>query len=165
MEIYPVYLLLFTTFIVIIRVYSMMTIKNEYHLRHFMFHFSFQLITMINMSLHLLLNIKLPIAVIVSGRSFAFVFFFLFIKSFLEKNKARLTFIYFIPSLLLILVDSLNTSGIRLFNFIDNQISSENILGFNTYDFVGKDDLFIVLCLNTLFFTSIIFYNFFQIFN
>ncbi|MDA9669628.1 AraC family transcriptional regulator [Flavobacteriaceae bacterium] len=115
------------------------------------------------MSLYLLLNIKLPIVLVASGRTFAFIFFFLFIKSFLEKNKARLTFIYFIPSLLLILVDSINTSGIRLFNFINNQISSENILGFNTYDFVGKEDLFVVLCLNTLFFTCIIFNKFFQI--
>ena len=163
MEIYPVYLLFFITIVIITRLYRMMSDENEYHLSHLIFHFSFQLITMINMSLYLLLNIKLPIVLVASGRTFAFIFFFLFIKSFLEKNKARLTFIYFIPSLLLILVDSLNTSGIRLFNFIDNQISSENILGFNTYDFVGKDDLFIVLCLNTLFFTSIIFYNFFQI--
>ena len=163
MEIYPVYLLLFTTFIVIIRVYSMMTIKNEYHLRHFMFHFLFQLITMINMSLHLLLNIKLPIVVIVSGRSFAFVFFFLFIKSFLEKKKARLTFIYFVPSLLIILIDFLNSSGIRLFTFIGNQIIFESIMGFNSDDFIGKEDLFVILCLNTLFFTCLIFYKYYQI--
>ncbi|MDA9628576.1 hypothetical protein N9S47_01940, partial [Flavobacteriaceae bacterium] len=150
MEIYPVYLLFFITIVIITRLYRMMSDENEYHLSHLIFHFSFQLITMINMSLYLLLNIKPPIVLVASGRTFAFIFFFLFIKSFLEKNKARLTFIYFIPSLLLILVDSLNTSGIRLFNFINNQISSENILGFNTYDFVGKEDLFVVLCLNTL---------------
>jgi AraC-like DNA-binding protein len=141
----------------------MMTIKNEYHLRHFMFHFSFQLITMINMSLHLLLNIKLPIVVIVSGRSFAFVFFFLFIKSFLEKKKARLTFIYFVPSLLIILIDFLNSSGIRLFTFIGNQIIFESIMGFNSDDFIGKEDLFVILCLNTLFFTCLIFYKYYQI--
>ncbi len=140
-----------------------MTIENEYHLRHLFFHFLFQLITMINMSLYLLLNIKLPVVIVTSGRSFSFIFFFLFIKSFLEKKKARLTFIYFIPSFLLILVDALNRSGIRLFTFIDNQIASENILGFNTYGFVGKEDVFGVLCLNTLFFTYIIFYKFFQI--
>ena len=36
-------------------------------------------------------------------------------------------------------------------------------MGFNTFDFLGKDDMFLVLCLNTLFFTGIIFNNFFQI--
>ena len=140
-----------------------MTTENDYHLKYLIFHFLFQIITMINMSLYLIFNIKIPIVVVTSGRVFTFIFFFLFLKSLLDNKKVKLTFIYFIPSLLLLLVDSLNTSGIRLLSFIDNQITPENILGFNTLDFVGKEDVFLVLCLNTLFFTGLIFNIFFQI--
>ena len=141
-----------------------MTTENDYHLKYLIFHFLFQIITMINMSMYLIFNIKIPIVVVTSGRVFTFIFFFLFLKSLLDNKRVKLTFIYFIPSLLLLLVDSLNTSGIRLLSFIENQIDSENILGFNTLDFVGKEDVFLVLCLNTLFFTGLIFYKFFQIF-
>ena len=163
MEIYPVYLLLFTTSVVIIRLYKIMTTENDYYLKYLIFHFLFQIITMINMSMYLIFNIKIPIVIVTSGRVFAFIFFFLFLKSLLDNKRVKLTFIYFIPSLLLLLVDLLNTSGIRLFTFINNQIASENILGFNTLDFVGKEDVFLVLCLNTLFFTGLIFNIFFQI--
>ena len=164
MEIYPVYLLLFTTSIVIVRLYRIMTTENDYHLKYLIFHFLFQIITMINISMYLMFNIKIPIVIVNSGRVFAFIFFFLFLKSLLDNKRVKLTFIYFIPSLILLLVDSLNSSGIRLFTFIDNQIASENILGFNTLDFIGKEDMFLVLCLNTLFFTGLIFNKFFQIF-
>ena len=141
-----------------------MTTENEYHLKYLIFHFLFQIITMINMSMYLIFNIKIPIVVVTSGRVFTFIFFFLFLKSILDNKRVKLTFIYFIPSLILLLVNLLNTSGIRLFTFIDNQIASENILGFNTLDFIGKEDMFLVLCLNTLFFTGLIFNKFFQIF-
>ena len=164
MEIYPVYLLLFTTSIVIVRLYRIMTTENDYHLKYLIFHFLFQIITMINISMYLMFNIKIPIVIVNSGRVFAFIFFFLFLKSLLDNKRVKLTFIYFIPSLILLLVDSLNSSGIRLFTFIDNQIAAENILGFNTLDFIGKEDMFLVLCLNTLFFTGLIFNKFFQIF-
>ena len=164
MEIYPVYLLLLTTSIVIIRLYRIMTTENEYHLKYLIFHFLFQIITVINVSIYLMFNIKIPIVIVTSGRVFAFVFFFLFLKSLLDNKRVKLTFIYFIPSLILVLVDSLNSSGIRLLTFIDNQIAAENILGFNTLDFIGKEDMFLVLCLNTLFFTGLIFNKFFQIF-
>ena len=140
-----------------------MTTENDYYLKYLIFHFLFQIITMINMSLYLIFNIKIPIVIVTSGRVFAFIFFFLFLKSLLDNKRVKLTFIYFIPSLFLLLVDSLNTSGIRLLSFIDNQITPENILGFNTLDFVGKEDVFLVLCLNTLFFTGLIFNKFFQI--
>ena len=118
---------------------------------------------MINMSMYLIFNIKIPIVIVTSGRVFSFIFFFLFLKSILDNKKTRLTFIYFIPSLLILLVNFLNSKGIKILTFIDNQIVSENILGFNTIDFVGKEDVFLVLCLNTLFFTGIIFNKFFQI--
>ena len=163
MEIYPVYLLFFTTLIVVTRLYRMSVTENDFHLKYLIFHFLFQIITMINMSMYLIFNIKIPIVIVTSGRVFSFIFFFLFLKSILGNKRVRLTFIYFIPSLLLLLVDFLNTSGIKLLTFIDNQIASENILGFNTIDFVGKEDVFLVLCLNTLFFTGIIFNKFFQI--
>jgi len=163
MEIYPVYLLFFTTLIVVTRLYRMSVTENDFHLKYLIFHFLFQIITMINMSMYLIFNIKIPIVIVTSGRVFSFIFFFLFLKSILDNNRARLTFIYFIPSLLLLFVDFLNSRGIKLLTFIDNQIASENILGFNTIDFVGKEDVFLVLCLNTLFFTGIIFNKFFQI--
>ena len=164
MEIYPVYLLLFTTSIVLVRLYRIMTTENDYHLKYLIFHFLFQIITMINISMYLMFNIKIPIVIVNSGRVFAFIFFFLFLKSLLDNKRVKLTFIYFIPSLILLLVDSLNSSGIRLLTFIDNQIAAENILGFNTLDFIGKEDMFLVLCLNTLFFTGLIFNKIFQIF-
>ena len=163
MAIYPVYLLFFTTLIVATRLYRMSATENDFHLKYLIFHFLFQIITMINMSMYLIFNIKIPIVIVTSGRVFSFIFFFLFLKSILDNKRARLTFIYFIPSLLLLLVDFLNSQGIKLLAFIDNQIASENILGFNTIDFVGKEDVFLVLCLNTLFFTGIIFNKFFQI--
>ena len=163
MEIYPVYLLIFTTLIVVTRLYIMSVTENDFHLKYLIFHFLFQIITMINMSMYLIFNIKIPIVIVTSGRVFSFIFFFLFLKSILDNKRARLTFIYFIPSLLLLLFDFLNSRGLKLLAFIDNQIASENILGFNTFDFLGKDDMFLVLCLNTLFFTGIIFNNFFQI--
>ena len=128
MVIYPVYLLLFTTSIVIIRLYRTMTTENEYHLKYLIFHFLFQIITMINISMYLIFNIKIPIVIVTSGRVFAFIFFFLFLKSLLDNKRVKFTFIYLIPSLLLLLVDSLNSSGIRLLTFIENQIDSENIL-------------------------------------
>ena len=164
MEIYPVYLLLFTTSIVIVRLYRIMTTENDYHLKYLIFHFLFQIITMINISMYLMFNINIPIVIVNSGRVFAFIFFFLFLKSLLDNKRVKLTFIYFIPSLILVLVDSLNSSGIRLLTFIDNQIAAENILGFNTLDFIGKEDMFLILCLNTLFFTGLIFNKIFQIF-
>ena len=164
MEIYPVYLLLFTTSIVIVRLYRIMTTENDYHLKYLIFHFLFQIITMINISMYLMFNINIPIVIVNSGRVFTFIFFFLFLKSLLDNKRVKLTFIYFIPSLILVLVDSLNSSGIRLLTFIDNQIAAENILGFNTLDFIGKEDMFLVLCLNTLFFTGLIFNKIFQIF-
>lgn len=163
MEIYPVYLLFFTTLIVVTRLYRMSVTENDFHLKYLIFHFLFQIITMINMSMYLIFNIKIPIVIVTSGRVFSFIFFFLFLKSILDNKRARLTFIYFIPSLLLLFVDFLNSRGIKLLTFIDNQIASENILGFNTIDFVGKEDVFLVLCLNALFFTGIIFNKFFQI--
>ena len=163
MEIYPVYLLFFTTLIVVTRLYRMSVTENDFHLKYLIFHFLFQIITMINMSMYLIFNIKIPIVIVTSGRVFSFIFFFLFLKSILDNKRARLTFIYFIPSLLLLFVDFLNSRGIKLLTFIDNQIASENILGFNTIHFVGKEDVFLILCLNTLFFTGIIFNKFFQI--
>ena len=163
MEIYPVYLLFLITLVVVKRLYRVSSNENDYHLKYLIYHFLFQIITMINMSMYLIFNIKIPIVIVTSGRVFSFIFFFLFLKSILDNKRARLTFIYFIPSLLLLLVDFLNSRGLKLLAFIDNQIASENILGFNTFDFLGKDDMFLVLCLNTLFFTGIIFNNFFQI--
>ena len=123
MAIYPVYLLFFTTLIVATRLYRMSAIENDFHLKYLIFHFLFQIITMINMSMYLIFNIKIPIVIVTSGRVFSFIFFFLFLKSILDNKRARLTFIYFIPSLLLLLVDFLNSQGIKLLAFIDNQIS------------------------------------------
>ena len=163
MEIYPVYLLFLITLVVVKRLYRVSSNENDYHLKYLIYHFLFQIITMINMSMYLIFNIKIPIVIVTSGRVFSFIFFFLFLKSILDNKRARLTFIYFIPSLLILLVDFLNSRGLKLLAFIDNQIASENILGFNTFDFLGKDDMFLVLCLNTLFFSGIIFNNFFQI--
>ena len=73
------------------------------------------------MSMYLIFNIKIPIVIVTSGRVFSFIFFFLFLKSILDNKKTRLTFIYFIPSLLILLVNFLNSKGIKILTFIDNQ--------------------------------------------
>ena len=43
MEIYPVYLLFFTTLIVVTRLYRMSVTENDFHLKYLIFHFLFPL--------------------------------------------------------------------------------------------------------------------------
>ncbi|MDB9824148.1 AraC family transcriptional regulator, partial [Flavobacteriaceae bacterium] len=81
----------------------------------------------------------------------------------MENKRSRVTFVYFIPSIVLLLVDYLNASGIRLFTFVDKLILQENILGFNSLSFVGKDDVFVVSCINTSLFTGLILNKFYQL--
>ena len=163
MEIYPVYLLLVVLTIVIVRLFKLLTGENKFNLIYLITHFLFQILTLIYMSLYLKFNIKIPLIIITSGRVFVFIFFFLYLKSILENKRSRLTFVYFIPCLVLLLVDNLNASGIRLFTFVDKLTVQENMLGFNSVDFVGKDDVFVVTCMNTILFTGLILNKFYQL--
>lgn len=164
MEIYPVYLLLIIIIIVIFRLYRSHNIENDYHIKYLICHFTFQLLTVINLSFHLTFNKQLPLFAVVSGRFFSILFFYLFLKSIFENKRARLKFIYFIPCLIIILVDFLNTSGNILFSFINDQIVKENLLGFYSYDFIGKDDVYWLCIINAVFINLLIFNKFFQIF-
>ena len=164
MEIYPVYLLLIITIIVIFRLYRNLNIENEYHIKYLIYHYTFQLLTVINLSFHLTFNLQLPLFAVASGRFFSIIFFYLFLKSIFENKKARLKFIYFTPFLIIILVDFLNTSGNILFSFINDQIVKKNLLGFYSYDFIGKDDVYWLCIINAVFFNLLIFNKFFQIF-
>lgn len=156
MDIYPVYLLLFVLTIVIVRLFRLLNDENKFNLRYLIIHFLFQTLTLINMSFYLKFDIKIPLVIITSGRVFVFIFFLLYLKSIMENKRSRVTFVYFIPSIVLLLVDYLNASGIRLFTFVDKLILQENILGFNSLSFVGKDDVFVVSCINTSLFTGLI---------
>ena len=136
---------------------------NRYFLGYLNLHFIFQLITTLNISFFYIFEYGLPLVLVCIGRVLAFVFFLLFMISLIKNKRANLNFLYFIPCLILILLNYLNGSGINITNFISNNVTSENILGFNTTDFIGKDDLFIVCCLNAILFTFLIFYNYFKI--
>ena len=138
---------------------------NRYFLAYLNLHFIFQLITTLNISFFNIFGFSLPVVLVSIGRVLAFVFFLLFMVSLVKNKKASLNFLYFIPCLILLLVNHLNGSEKKVTNFISNNITSENILGFNTTDFIGKDDLFIVCCLNAILFTFLIFYNYFRILN
>lgn len=165
MFIYPVYLLNLVLILIIYRINKLTNDGNRYFLAYLNLHFIFQLITTLNISFFYIFGFSLPVVLVSIGRVLAFVFFLLFMVSLVKNKKASLNFLYFIPCLILILVNHLNSSEKKITNFISNNITSENILGFNTTDFIGKDDLFIVCCLNGILFTSLIFYNYFRILN
>jgi AraC-like DNA-binding protein len=165
MDIYPVYLLNIVLIIVIVRISLIISDDNKYHLTYLILHFIFQLISTLNISIYSLFEVKAPIVLISIGRVFAFVFFYLFIKSIMKMVKSKLTVLYLIPVLLLIFFNHLNGSGIRLLDFTHNQVPKENILGFFISDFAGKGDLFFITFFNTLFFTFLIFHEFFKLKN
>ena len=163
MDIYPVYLLNVVLIIVIVRISLLMNDQNKHHLGYLIFHFIFQLISTINMSIYSLFELKASIVLVSIGRVLAFIFFYLFIKSMIEMVKSKISVLYLIPILLLILFNHLNNIGIKLLDFTHSQVPSENILGFFISDFVGKGDLFFMNSLNTLFFTFLIFYMYFKL--
>jgi len=165
MDIYPVYLLNIVLTIVIVRISLLINDDNKHHLIYLIFHYIFQLISTLNMSIYSLFEVKAPIVLISIGRVLAFIFFYLFIKSIMKMAKSKMTVLYLIPVLLLIFFNHLNGSGIRLLDFTHNQVPKENILGFFISDFVGKGDLFFMNLFNTLFFTFLIFREFFKLRN
>ena len=165
MDIYPVYILNIVLIIVIVRISLLINDENKHHLSYLILHFIFQLISTLNISIYSLFDLKAPIVLISIGRVLAFIFFYLFIKSIMKMVKSKITVLYLIPILLLIFFNHLNGLGIRLLDFTDNQVPKENILGFFISDFVGKGDLFFMIFFNTLFFTFLIFRDFFKLKN
>ena len=165
MDIYPVYLLNIVLIIVIVRISLLINDDNKHHLTYLILHFIFQLISTLNMSIYSLFDLKAPIVLISIGRVLAFIFFYLFIKSIMKMVKSKMTALYLIPILLLIFFNHLNGLGIRLLDFTHNQVMKENILGFFISDFMGKGDLFFMNFTNTLFFTFLIFHEFFKLKN
>ena len=163
MEIYPAYLMLFILTLVTLRLLRSITNENKYHLRHLVYHFMFQTITAINISLYLSFDLKIPLLIVTTARVFVYIFFFLFLKSIFKNEKAKLKIINIIPILILIITYGINASGFRFFTFVDKMISQENIMGFNSVDFIGMDDFFLVFCVNILLFTYLIFNKSFQI--
>lgn len=110
-----------------------------------------------------LFEVRAPIVFISIGRVFAFIFFYLFMKSITEMVKSKMNVLYLIPALFLFFFNYLNSLGIRLLDFTDNKVPKENILGFFIEDFIGKGDLFLMNSLNTLFFTFLIFSVYFKL--
>ena len=163
MEIYPVYLMIIITVIVILRLYRNLNVENEYHIKYLIYHFIFQLLTIINLSIHFKFNKHLPLFAVACERFFCLLFFYLFLKSIYENKRARLRFIYFIPCFIIVIVNYKNSLGNILLSFIKEQIVNENILGFYSYDFIGKDDIYWLLVINLVFFTLLIYNKFYQI--
>ena len=163
MEIYPVYLIALIFIILIIRILNGITIENKYQLKYLVCHFIFQIITVLNISLYISFNLKTPLLIVTISRVFVYIFFLLFLESIFKNEKTKFKFIYVIPILILILTYSINASGIKLFSFVDKMISQENIMGFNSIDFIGKDDFFVVFCVNIFLFTYLIFNKYLQI--
>ena len=163
MEIYPAYLMFFVLTLIVFRLQRSITNENKYHLRYLVYHFIFQTITVINISLYLSFDLKIPLLIVTTARVFVYIFFFLFLKSIFKNEKAKLKIINIIPILILILTFGLNASGISLFTFADKMISQENIMGFNSIDFIGMEDFFVVFCINILLFMYLIFNKSFQI--
>ena len=163
MEIYPVYLMFFILILVVLRLLKSINNENKHHLKYLIYHFIFQIVSIINISLYLSFNLKTPLLIVTIARTFVYIFFFLFLKSIFKNEKTKFKFIYVIPILTLILSYRLNASGIRLFTFVDKMISQENIMGFNSIDFIGKDDFFVVFCVNIFLFTYLVFNKFLQI--
>ena len=163
MEIYPVYLIALIFIILIIRILNGITIENKYQLKYLVCHFIFQIITVLNISLYISFNLKTPLLIVTISRVFVYIFFLLFLESIFKNEKTKFKFIYVIPILILILTYSINASGIKLFSFVDKMICQENIMGFNSIDFIGKDDFFVVFCVNIFLFTYLIFNKYLQI--
>jgi len=74
-----------------------------------------------------------------------------------------MTEVYIITCLVWTLLYSLNTSGIRIFTFTEQQVVSENIIGFVTTDFIGKEDLLIFCYLIVIFLIGLSFSLLFKI--
>lgn len=163
MDIYPVYLLNIVLIIVIVRISFLINDNNKHHLVHLIFHFVFQLISTLNITMYSLFEVRAPIVLISIGRVFAFIFFYLFINSIMKMVKSKMNVLYLIPALFLIFFNYLNSLGIQLGDFTHNQVPSENILGFFIEDFIGKGDIFLMNSLNTLFFTFLIFSVYFEL--
>ena len=163
--IYAVYLLNLVLILVIFRIDQLMNESNRYFLGYLSLHFIFQLVTTLNISFFYIFGYGLPIVLVCIGRVLAFIFFLLFIISIFKNKRASLNFLYLIPCLILVLANHLNSSGIKFIDFTTNSLASVNILGFNTGDFEGKEDLFAVCCLNAIVFTFLIFFNYFKILN
>ena len=89
MEIYPVYLMLLIFTILIIRILNGITSENKYQLRYLVYHFIFQIITVINMSLYLSFNLKTPLLIVTTSRVFVYIFFFLFLESIYKNEKSK----------------------------------------------------------------------------
>lgn len=163
MDIYPVYLLNVVIIIVIARISFIMNYANKHHLVYLIFHFIFQLVSTLNITMYSLFEVRAPIVLISIGRVFAFIFFYLFINSIMKMVKTKVNVLYLIPALFLIFFNYINSLGIQLGDFTHSQVPSENILGFFIEDFIGKGDVFLMNSLNTLFFTFLIFSVFFKL--
>ena len=128
MFIYPVYLINLVLILIIYRIDKLMNDGNRYFLAYLNLHFIFQLITTLNISFFNIFGFSLPVVLVSIGRVLAFVFFLLFMVSLFKNKKASLNFLYFIPCLILILVNHLNGSKEKVTNFISNNITSKIFL-------------------------------------
>ena len=95
MEIYPAYLMLFIITLVILKLLRNLTEENKYHLRYLIYHFIFQTITVINISLYLSFELEIPLLIVTTARVFVYIFFFLFLKSIFKNEKAKFKIINF----------------------------------------------------------------------
>ena len=162
MEIYPVYLLNAILIIVIFRTVSCLNKENRYQLKFLNFYFILLLVITLNLSSYILMDYKLPLVILCIIWISLKIIFYLHLKSIIHKKTAIINFVYFIPSLFLLVFDYLNRSEIRFFNFINNEINSEIIIGFTTTDFIGKEDVLIVYSFSTVLFSVLIYYSFFK---
>ena len=162
MEIYPVYLLNAILIIVIFRIVSYLNKDNRYQLKFLNFYFILLLVITLNLSSYILMDYKLPLVILCIIWISLKIIFYLHLKSIIHKKRAIINFVYFIPSLFLLVFDYLNSSEIRFFNFINNEIYSQIIIGFTTTDFIGKEDVLIVYSFSTILFSVLIYYSFFK---
>ena len=162
MEIYPVYLLNAILIIVIFRIVSYINKENNYQLKFLNFYFALLLVITLNLSSYILFDYKLPLVILCIIWVSLKIVFYLYLKSIVHKKRAIINFVYFIPSIFLLIFDYLNRSEIRFFNFIKNEIYSEIIIGFITTDFVGKEDVLVAYSFSTTLFSVLIYYSFFK---
>lgn len=162
MEIYPVYLLCLLLIIIISRIKTTIDKENNYHGNYLLTYFILLLLITLNLGSYLLIDFKLPSIILTITWVLSKIIFFLYLKSILKQKRVKITFKYFFPLIILLLSYFLNKSEIRFFNFFQIPYMNQNILGFTAYDFIGKEDYFIVFFLNTLVFSFLTHFTYYK---
>ena len=163
MKIYPAYILTLLLMGLCVKVSNDINAKNKYHLRYLFYHFVFQLLAVLNISLSLNHPLLFPAEILIIMAIFSFSFLLLHIMSLFEEKKAKLPKSIIFLFALLSITYILNSLGILLIQF-DGKIASFDIIGFPVVFFRTYSDVFICLVIISVYFTALLLTYFFKSF-